>query len=85
MLYLLLYPLHFHHSAFNVLRYETFRSLMAGLAALLLSLPLGARLIERFRTLHIGQTIREEVRHQQKSERLERGLALVLLLACRGH
>ena len=33
MLYMLLFPLHTHYVGFNVLRYETFRSVLAGLAA----------------------------------------------------
>ena len=41
MLYLLLYPLHKYYSGFNALRYETLRSVLAGLAALALSLALG--------------------------------------------
>src|SRR5216684_5239224 len=69
MLYLLLYPLHKHFPVFNVLRYETLRSVMAGLTALALSLALGPVLIERFRELRIGQTIREVVpqAHQKKA------------------
>ena len=61
MLYLLLYPLHKYYSGFNALRYETLRSVLAGLTALALSLALGPILIERFRELRIGQTIREVV------------------------
>ena len=69
MLYLLLYPLHKYYSGFNALRYETLRSVLAGLAALALSLALGPILIDRFRELHIGQTIREVVpqAHQKKA------------------
>jgi phospho-N-acetylmuramoyl-pentapeptide-transferase len=69
MLYLLLYPLHKYYSGFNALRYETLRSVLAGLAALALSLALGPVLIDRFRELHIGQTIREVVpqAHQKKA------------------
>jgi phospho-N-acetylmuramoyl-pentapeptide-transferase len=69
MLYLLLYPLHKYYSGFNALRYETLRSVLAGLAALALSLALGPVLIERFRAMHIGQTIREVVpeAHQKKA------------------
>jgi len=69
MLYLLLYPLHKYYSGFNALRYETLRSVLAGLAALALSLALGPILIDRFRTLRIGQTIREVVpeAHQKKA------------------
>jgi phospho-N-acetylmuramoyl-pentapeptide-transferase len=69
MLYLLLYPLHKYYSGFNALRYETLRSVLAGLTALALSLALGPILIDRFRELHIGQTIREVVpqAHQKKA------------------
>ena len=69
MLYLLLYPLHKYYSGFNALRYETLRSVLAGLAALALSLALGPILIDRFRELRIGQTIREVVpqAHQKKA------------------
>src|SRR5271163_5362754 len=69
MLYLLLNPLHKYYSGFNALRYETLRSVLAGLTALALSLALGPILIERFRELRIGQTIREVVpqAHQKKA------------------
>jgi phospho-N-acetylmuramoyl-pentapeptide-transferase len=68
MLYLALFPFHPNHPVLNVLRYETFRSVLAGLTALALSLAMGPALIERFRTAHIGQTIREEVpQHQKKA------------------
>src|SRR5208282_4526825 len=69
MLYLLLYPLHRYYSGFNALRYETLRSVLAGLAALALSLAVGPILIDRFRALRIGQTIREVVpqAHQKKA------------------
>src|ERR1700675_833278 len=69
MLYLLLYPLHKYYTGFNALRYETLRSVLACLAALALSLALGPILINRFRELNIGQTIREVVpqAHQKKA------------------
>ncbi len=80
MLYLLLYPLHTWFPGFNVLRYETFRSVMAGLAALALSFALGPALIERFRAARIGQTIREEVpkEHQKKAGTPTMGGLLIL-------
>ena len=80
MLYLLLYPLHTHFAGFGVLRYETFRSVMAGLAALALSLALGPILIERFRAAHVGQTIRDEVpqTHQKKAGTPTMGGLLIL-------
>src|SRR5215469_4574930 len=80
MLYLLLYQLRQVHPGFNVLRYETFRSVLAGLAALALSLALGPLLIERFRSAHIGQTIREVVpeTHQKKAGTPTMGGLLIL-------
>ncbi|MGH7906600.1 MAG: phospho-N-acetylmuramoyl-pentapeptide-transferase [Candidatus Binataceae bacterium] len=82
MLYLLLFQLHQDPTIFNVLRYETFRSVLAGLAALLLSLAFGPILIEHFRAAHIGQTIREEVpQHQKKAGTPTMG-GLLILAAC---
>ena len=83
MLYLLLYPLHTHHVGFGVLRYQTFRSVMAGLAALALSLALGPILIERFRAARVGQTIRDEVpqAHQKKAGTPTMGGLLILTSA----
>ena len=83
MLYLLLYPLHTHYVGFGVLRYQTFRSVMAGLAALALSLALGPILIERFRAAHLGQTIRDEVpqAHQKKAGTPTMGGLLILASA----
>src|ERR1700681_1162844 len=83
MLYLLLYPLHNHYVGWGVLRYETFRSVMAGLAALALSLALGPILIERFRAMHLGQTIRDEVpqAHQKKAGTPTMGGLLILASA----
>jgi len=80
MLYLLLYPLHGRHPGFNVLRYETFRSVLAGLAALAVSLSLGQILIRRFRQAHIGQTIRDVVpqTHQKKAGTPTMGGLLIL-------
>lgn len=83
MFYLALYQFHMRYPVLNVLRYETFRSVMAGLAALLLSLALGPLLIERFRAAHIGQTIREEVpqTHQKKAGTPTMG-GLLILASC---
>jgi phospho-N-acetylmuramoyl-pentapeptide-transferase len=83
MLYLLLFSLHTRYPALNVLRYETFRSVLAGLTALALSLALGPPLIQRFRAAHIGQTIREEVpqSHQKKAGTPTMG-GLLILASC---
>jgi phospho-N-acetylmuramoyl-pentapeptide-transferase len=82
MLYLVLFPLRVSHPLFNVLRYETFRSVLAGLAALALSFAMGPVLIERFRTANIGQTIRDEVpQHQKKAGTPTMG-GLLILASC---
>ncbi len=83
MLYLFLYPLHNRFPVLNVLRYETFRSVLAGLAALALSLALGPILIRRFRSAHIGQTIRDEVpqSHQKKAGTPTMG-GLLIVASC---
>jgi len=60
MFYHLLYPLHTHFGAFNVFRYITFRTAMATITALLVSLILGPVLIRKLRQLQIGQEIRED-------------------------
>ena len=80
MLYIALFTLHGHYPGLNVLRYVTFRSVLAGLSALALSLALGPVLIERFRQLHIGQTIRDEVptSHQKKAGTPTMGGVLIL-------
>jgi phospho-N-acetylmuramoyl-pentapeptide-transferase len=60
MLYWLLYPLHASVGVLNVFRYITFRSAMAAVTALVLSLGLGPFLIRRLRQMQVGQQIREE-------------------------
>jgi phospho-N-acetylmuramoyl-pentapeptide-transferase len=83
MLYIALFTLHGHYPGLNVLRYVTFRSVLAGLCALALSLAMGPVLIERFRRLHIGQTIRDEVpsSHQKKAGTPTMGGVLILASA----
>ena len=70
MLFYLLYPLHSHAGLFNVFRYITFRSALAALTALVLSLLLGPALIARLRRNQIGQEIREE---GPRSHQVKRG------------
>jgi phospho-N-acetylmuramoyl-pentapeptide-transferase len=60
MFYHLLYSLHDEIGVFNVFRYITFRTAMATMTALLVSLLLGPSLIARLRHSQIGQSIREE-------------------------
>ncbi len=83
MLYLWLFPIHNLYPVLNVLRYETFRSVMAGLAALALSFAMSPILIERFRAARIGQTIRDEVPrdHQKKAGTPTMG-GLTILASC---
>src|SRR5262245_7140518 len=60
MLYHLLFPLHASHSVFNVFRYLTFRSLIAAITALMVSLLMGPWVIRRLTARQIGQTIRPD-------------------------
>src|ERR687888_2544417 len=61
MLYWLLVPLARDHIVFNVFRYLTFRSFMALISALVISLVVGPWLIRRLKLMqHGGETIRED-------------------------
>ena len=60
MLYAFLYALHTTYSGFNVFRYITFRTLLAGLLALSVSFILGPWLIARLTALKAGQPIRSD-------------------------
>jgi phospho-N-acetylmuramoyl-pentapeptide-transferase len=60
MLYLLLYPLRVDFAPLHVFRYITFRTLLAGLTSLSLSLLLGPALIRRLIALQVGQSIRSD-------------------------
>ena len=60
MLYWLLVPLRKFFFFFNVFRYITVRTALAGLTALLLSLILGPWLIRFLKKRQIGQEIRAE-------------------------
>ena len=70
MLYWLFYEKLFHfYSPFRVFQYATFRTGVASIAALLLSILLGPLLIRRLRQFQIGQHIREDgpKSHQKKA------------------
>jgi len=70
MLYWLGYEVLFrYYTPFRVFQYSTFRTAMASLTALLLSLLLGPWLIRRLREFQIGQHIRAEgpQSHQKKA------------------
>jgi phospho-N-acetylmuramoyl-pentapeptide-transferase len=81
MIYHLLYPLRDSFGAFNVFQYITFRTAMATLTALLVSLALGPGLIRRLRQFQIGQEIRAEgpSSHQAKRGTPTMGGLLIIL------
>ena len=69
MFYHLLVPLARDHILFNVFRYLTFRSLMALITALVISLLIGPWLIRQLRAAQYGgETVREDTpeRHREK-------------------
>src|SRR4029453_8268847 len=80
MLYALLYPLHTVYSGFNVFRYITFRTFIAWLLSLTVSLFLGPWLISRLQSLQVGQVIRPEgpAGHFSKAGTPTMGGALIL-------
>lgn len=83
MLYHLLVPLARDHIIFNVFRYLTFRSLMALISALMISLMVGPTLIEQLRMRQQGGgTVREDTppRHLTKQGTPTMG-GLVILIA----
>jgi phospho-N-acetylmuramoyl-pentapeptide-transferase len=80
MLYHLLFPLAGEYSAFNVVRYITFRTAAAALTALFLSFLLGPPLIRALERLRVGQPIREiGPAHQEKAGTPTMGGLLILL------
>jgi phospho-N-acetylmuramoyl-pentapeptide-transferase len=86
MLYHFLVPLARDHIVFNVFRYLTFRSFMALITALVISLVIGPWIIERLRrSQHGGETIREDTpeRHRTKKGTPTMG-GLVILAAILG-
>src|SRR3989442_15475392 len=86
MLYHLLVPLARDHIIFNVFRYLTFRSVMALITALVISLLIGPPIIARLRERqHGGETIREDTpeRHRTKQGTPTMG-GLVILTAILG-
>ena len=82
MLYLFLYPLAQRFTVFNVLRYPSFRMVVAGFTALVLGLLGGPWFIERMRRLQYGASnVREDTpdSHRKKSGTPSMGGALILL------
>jgi phospho-N-acetylmuramoyl-pentapeptide-transferase len=83
MLYHLLVPLAKDHIVFNVFRYLTFRSVMALISALVISLLIAPWIIRHLQMRqHGGETVREDTpeRHRQKKGTPTMG-GLVILLA----
>ena len=80
MLYPLLYSLRASYSVFNVMKYITFRTLLASILALLLSFLFGPALIRRLRDLAVGQQIRADgpAHHQSKAGTPTMGGTLIL-------
>ncbi|MGA1868303.1 MAG: phospho-N-acetylmuramoyl-pentapeptide-transferase [bacterium] len=81
MLYKLIYSLHDRFSGVNVFRYITFRAAYATLTALILSFVLGPWLINKLRSLNIGENVREEVSamHKRKNGTPTMGGILILI------
>lgn len=59
MIYYLLYPLSKLFSGLNIVRYISFRAVLAALTAFVLSLVFGPAVIRTLKQLHIGQNIRD--------------------------
>ncbi|MGQ0542727.1 MAG: phospho-N-acetylmuramoyl-pentapeptide-transferase, partial [Blastocatellia bacterium] len=90
MLYYLLYQLVFRQygttsesyffKGLNVIQYVTFRTAMATITALLVSLLLGGKVIKKLRELDVGQEIREELsaEHQAKKGTPTMGGVLII-------
>ncbi|MBI4469705.1 MAG: phospho-N-acetylmuramoyl-pentapeptide-transferase [Acidobacteria bacterium] len=81
LLYVRYHELHPWLDPLNVFRYVTFRTGMASITAVLLSLIFGYRLIEALKRFQIGQHIREEgpVSHQAKRGTPTMGGLLIIL------
>jgi phospho-N-acetylmuramoyl-pentapeptide-transferase len=80
MLYLLLYDMHEAWAPLNVFKYITFRTMVAALTALTLSLLLGPTLIRRLTALQWGQSIRDDgpAAHAKKAGTPTMGGTLIL-------
>src|SRR5436190_4683499 len=82
MLYLFLVPLSKDYILFNVFRYLTFRSFMALISALVISLILGPWLIARLKRMqHGAETIREDTPERHRTKRGTPTMGGVIILA----
>jgi phospho-N-acetylmuramoyl-pentapeptide-transferase len=87
MLYHFLVPLAKDHIVFNVFRYLTFRSFMALITALVISLLVGPWLIRRLKAMqHGGETIREDTpeRHRNTKRGTPTMGGVIILVAILG-
>jgi phospho-N-acetylmuramoyl-pentapeptide-transferase len=82
MLYWLLVPLKEYVSFFNVFRYITVRTFLAGSTALLLTLILGPLLIRLLKKLQIGEEIRDVGPKSHLSKKGTPTMGGFLLLSC---
>ncbi len=82
MLYYFLFPLAKHHTIFNVFQYITFRTIYAAVTSLGLSFVIGPYIIERLRTLNLGEVVRKDgpPNHFSKEGTPTMGGALILLV-----
>jgi len=82
VLYLLLFPLRQHSIFFNVFRYITVRTALAGITALLLSLIIGPWLIRMLKRNQIGQEIRAEGPQSHLVKKGTPTMGGLLIIAC---
>ncbi|MBI2879563.1 MAG: phospho-N-acetylmuramoyl-pentapeptide-transferase [Candidatus Rokubacteria bacterium] len=80
MMFYLLAPFAQYHIVFNVFRYITFRTAMAAVTAIAISILLGPWLIRKLKALQIGETIRTEgpAAHRAKAGTPTMGGLLIL-------
>jgi phospho-N-acetylmuramoyl-pentapeptide-transferase len=82
MLYHFLVPLAQQHIVFNVFRYLTFRSFMALISALVISLVIGPWIITKLRERqHGGETVREDTPERHRTKRGTPTMGGVIILA----
>ncbi|MBI5235335.1 MAG: phospho-N-acetylmuramoyl-pentapeptide-transferase [Deltaproteobacteria bacterium] len=82
MLYYFLYPLAKYHTVFNVFQYITFRTIYAAITALILSFLVGPYLIERLKSMNVGEVVRKDgpPNHLGKEGTPTMGGAIILLV-----
>lgn len=81
MLYYLLVPLREYFIFFNVFRYITIRTALAGITALLISIILGPVLIKFLKKYQLGEEIREDVPESHMGKRGTPSMGGILIIA----